>query len=945
MPRSQKNAGTPIRLLLLGPFQLERAHQVISLPRRKVEGLLAYLVLHPQEHAREHLAALFWGDSNDASARTSLRVALNTLRTLIGDDLLDADRTTVTLNPAFPVWCDAPEFTRLGTSGAPGHATPNAESLAMLETAVNLYRGDLLAGFYDDWVLALREVYRERYLQMLAHLAQAYRAAGEYTRAIGYARQILATDPAQEQAHQQLMFCYWRAGNRHAALEQFQECKNVLAQELGVEPARETIELYERIKASKEGSLPAITRLTNLPSPLTSFVGRQNALETLKELVGTSRLVTLGGPGGCGKTRLAIELAHRVTAQFADGVWWIPLDTLNDPALVPDAIARTLAPDTHTGADRTAELVRVLQNQEMLLVIDNCEHLIEACAQVAEQLLQHCSLLKILATSREPLNIAGEVAWLVPPLVVPQEAAWLTPQALETFESIRLFVERARAVRSDFALTNENKNAVVEICARLDGIPLALELAAARTRALSIQEIADRLDDRFRLLTGGSRTALPRQQTLHNLIEWSFQMLTASEQLFFVRLAVFVGGFDLEALEAICGCAPFDSYQVMDLLARLVEKSLVNLTRTEPARYGLLETIREYAQEQANASGSLRAMQARHANYFIELVARTEPRIGGEEIPLLNRQNLEYPNIAAALEWAIANGQAEAALTACIQLWSFWFRREHYAAASLWLARALDVFTVGCPLRVRGLQLAGALLRQQGQYERAAEYLRQAHGLAEALHARGQIGWELGALYIELGTVERDLGNYARAIDFLSRSWEILRDSGNLEMMESLFFLADIKMRSGDLQGARPLWEEGVARARALDTKWYLGWALGSLGEQARFEGQYEQALEHLRASIRIKVETRDLTGIAFSIETMANTYAQFGQPERATVLWGGAEQLRRNNHSSVPPSYQADYDVQMARAERALGAAAFERARARGRDLSMEELVAFALE
>lgn len=946
MSRSQSHAELQIRLQLLGPFRVERAQQVISFPRRKVEALLAYLVLHPQEHTREHLAALFWADSTDESARTSLRVALNTLRTLLGTDLLVADRTTLALNPDFPLWCDALEFSRVMQSAQPSRGTSDVALQQTMETAAALYRGDLLADFYDDWVLQLREEYRTRYLQILLELAQAYRTAGDYVRAIEYAKKTLATDPANEQAHQQLMFAFWKTGDRQAALYQFQECKKILAQELGVEPARETVELYQRIKATAPDSPFTAARLTNLPSPLTSFVGRQHVLDTLQLILATTRLLTLCGPGGCGKTRLAIELGHRVTAQFTDGVWWVPLDALNDPALISDVIARALALETRTGTDQSAELVRLLRNKELLLVIDNCEHLIEACAQVTEQLLLQCPSLKILTTSREPLNLAGETAWLVPPLAVPEDAAALTPEMLETFESIRLFVERARAVHSDFVLTEENKKAVVEICARLDGIPLALELAAARTRSLGVQEIADRLDDRFRLLTGGNRTALPRQQTLRGLLDWSYQMLSAPEQLFFARLGVFVGGFDLEALENICGCAPFDTYDVMDLLARLVEKSLVNLTRADPARYGMLETIREYAREQSNALGILQAMQARHAEYFIHLAKRTEPRIGGtEEMDVLNRQAQEYPNIAAAMEWAIANGQADAALSTCVNLWSLWFRREHYAAGTLWVSRTLAEATDATPLRVRGLQLAGALLRQQGQHERALVFLRQANEIADALYARGQISWEQGALYIELGTLERDLGNYARAIDYLSRAWQVTRNMDNLEMMESLLFLADIKMRSGDLSGSRLLLEEAFVRARTLDTKWYLGWVLGSLGEQARFEGQFQLALEHLKESIRLKLETRDLTGIAFSLETMANTYAQFGQPERASVLWGAAERLRHTVHANVPPSYQADYEVQMARAKREFGKAEFERARARGNAFSTDEMVAFALE
>src|SRR5574341_1278944 len=537
-------APMPLRLYLLGRFQLERNGERIQFPRRKAESLLAYLALHPEEHAREKLAALFWGDSTDADARRSLRVTLTDLRRALGEEAFIGGRDALQLNPDFPLWVDAKEFMEIGDWKL-------EVGLSNLKSLVSLYQGDLLPNFYDDWSAPLRDELRELYIGGLLLGTSACRSQSNYPQAIEFARKILATDRAHEQAHQHLIFCYAAQGDRSAALEQFEACERALRDELGVEPSKETRALYETIRVRAGAASPA-ARFTNLPTPSTSFIGRAREVTTIKALLFATRLLTLTGAGGSGKTRLVLQAAKDFVAArvFEDGVWWVELGSLDDENLAPQAVAKTLGVQESASEPLTATLAHSLRPREALLVLDNCEHLIAACASLAEGLLSQCPHVQILATSREALNIAGEMVWRVPSLALPNSIA--APDALLRWEGIGLFVERAAAVSPDFRLTSANAKAVLQICRRLDGIPLAIELAAARLRALSVEQIAARLSSRFKLLTSGTRTALPRQQTLRALMDWSYDLLSEPERVLFRRLAGFVGGRTLEAVEAVC---------------------------------------------------------------------------------------------------------------------------------------------------------------------------------------------------------------------------------------------------------------------------------------------------------------------------------------------------------------------------------------------------------
>jgi DNA-binding SARP family transcriptional activator len=399
---------------LLGVFRIEFEAESIRLPTRKVEALLAYLILHPGPHAREKLATLFWGDSSDTAARGSLRKALTLLRKHISEDLIIADREIIQLNPSFPLWVDTNAF-EVQARRLLSLSSPNSEQFNILQ-----YQGDLLQDFYDDWILHLRENYRILYLDVLLRAVEQARAQSEYQLAIEYARKILAKDAANERAYQHLMFCYMTLGERNKALVQYDACQRALRDELAVEPTRETQALYTWIKQAGMETPSLAARVTNLPIPISSFVGRSRELAKIKQLLSNARLVTLTGTGGSGKTRLAIHAATDLIDAFKDGVWWVELAPLTEPTLVPATVAKALGIDSRSDQSLTETLKQYLRTKRLLLVLDNCEHMIEACAHLAEILLTFCANLKILTTSREALCLSGENVWLVPPLSLPK---------------------------------------------------------------------------------------------------------------------------------------------------------------------------------------------------------------------------------------------------------------------------------------------------------------------------------------------------------------------------------------------------------------------------------------------------------------------------------------------------------------------------------------------
>lgn len=967
----------PFHLYLFGPFRLESESHPIRLPTRKVEALLAYLALHPQPHPREKLAALFWGDTPDAQARASLRNALPTLRRLIHPELLLADRQTIQLNPTFPLWLDTREF----------ETTISQSPIANHQLLITLYQGDLLADFYDEWLVPEREYYRARYLEALLQQTRELRTHGEYRRAISAAQTLLALEPTSEAAHQQVMTCHLALGERDAARRQFDACRRLLWEELGVEPGPDTLALYDRIQHNDAAPPSPDAWLTNLPVPLTSFIGRETEInEITHQLTGTAlaaRLLTLTGPGGSGKTRLAIQAGNLLTAAFADGVWWVELAPLSDPTFVPQAVAKVLNVREQAGQVLSETLQNALRSKKLLLVLDNCEHLIAACAELVAGLLPACPHLQILATSREPLALAGEAVWPVSPLSLPQTIDALLPEQLTGYEALRLFAERAAAVQPAFTLTPANAPAVVSICRRLDGLPLAIELAAALVRVLTPPQIAERLVDRFNLLTGGSRAALPRHQTLRAAIDWSYDLLDPAEQALFRRLSVFAGGFTLEAVEAIWlrqislplpgppACPEWHPEprpddlggveglvegrsrraSLLDLLTRLLDKSLLSAEAVAAEmRYGMLETIRQYGQEKLAAAGEETGARRQHLRWYTCLAEQAETHLlGAKQITWLNRLDLDHDNLSAALRWAAeGDGQDVAAgLRLGGALWRYWDRRGYLAETRQRLGKLLvrpeALNPEVAPARAKALYSVGIATHLQGDDEAANGLFMESLAIWQRLGEAGKLGAARAAHAIAFMALRR--ADYPTAHIWYTQCLSRYRDvNDRWGLAEAKSQLGTLALREGDAAKARALQEEALVLKQALGDLRGIRFSVWALGNIARLQADYATARTCYAQALTTAQEMDDKWSLPYCIEAFGYLAVAEKQPRRAAVIFATAVALRQATGAPLPAVWHEDYDQALTTLRETLGEAGFQSAWAEGMVLRLGQAIAFAL-
>ena len=722
----------------------------------------------------------------------------------------------------------------------------------------------------------------------------------------------------------------------------------------------------------------------NLPFESSSFVGRERELAELASLLASGRLLSLVGPGGCGKTRLALAAAGAADG-FGDGVFWIELDALSDPALVPEAVARTLGVRWGTGQSPTAALLKRLKAANALLVLDNCEHVVAACAGLADALLRSCPGLKILATSREALRVAGEMAWSVPSLPLPDPALLPGPEELMDYGAVRLFVERAGTAAPGFALTEANAPAVARICGRLDGLPLAIELAAARARVLSPAQISARLDDRFLLLTGGGRVVMPRQRTLGATIDWSHGLLSEGERALFRRLSVFAGGFSLEAAEAVGPGAGVGEEEVLGLLSRLVDKSLVlTAPHGEESRYRMLETVLCYAAERLSEVGEEVALRDRHADFFLGLAEEAEPGLlGGQQSVWLERLDADHGNLRAALAWYARRKDRTAALRMAGALWWFWFLRGLYDEGRGWLEASLaaggnvpDIHrakalvaagdfaflrTEYAPARgrieeglalyraldnrrgvARAVQLLGSIAREQGRYAQAEAFHEESLALCRELGD----DWGVAQSLDYIGFVAWLRGDLDRAADLCAEAHAAFRELGDGEGVAwSLMSLGAVALYGGEHARAAALLEEALSLSREAGYREVVAWSLNGLGVLARREGRVGRAAGLLGESLSLHRELGDRWRTASVLEELGGVAASAGDPERAAVLLGAAGALRRAISDPVPPCERPDRDRDLAIARDGLEDAAFAGAWTRGEAMELAGAYEYALE
>jgi len=588
--------------------------------------------------------------------------------------------------------------------------------------------------------------------------------------ALCYARRLLREDPLQESSYRLLMRLYASLGDRAAALRVYRLCAEVLQRELGVDPSSATTILCERIRRGEE-VVP-----NNLPQPVSRFVGRQRELGEIRRALEHARLVTLVGAGGCGKTRLALQVASQALLEFPDGVWWADLALAADDGLIPSLVATAMGLREQPPRPLPQLISDFLKDRQALLVLDNCEHLLEGCAELTVALLRGARSLRILATSREPLRVEGEWVYRVPPMETPPADAVADWDRWLGCESVQLFVERARA-SGYMTLQPDDAGVIAEICRRLDGLPLAIELAAARACGMPLREIARQLLDRFALLGDGAGTARSRHRTLKAALDWSYEMLGSSERALLRRLSVLSGSWTLEAAEGICAGPEVEREEVASGVAQLVSRSLVVWERPAQARYRLLETVREYARLKLIESGEAEELGRRHRDWYLGLAERAGPNLTGpEQDAWFRRLDEELSNLRAALRWSLEHGDPEAELRLASALGQFWARRGWLSEGRSWLAEGLRCGEIPLPLRIRALVASGQLAHHEADYEAAAALLCE--GLALARRCGDEEGEVEALVFLGLGATRQ--GSYDAARTYLLEGLRRAEQTGNL---------------------------------------------------------------------------------------------------------------------------------------------------------------------
>lgn len=684
----------------------------------------------------------------------------------------------------------------------------------------------------------------------------------------------------------------------------------------------------------------------NLPVPLTSFIGREQAISGVARVLAGTRLLTLTGSGGSGKSRLALEVARRVLEEFRDGAWLVELASLTDARLVPAAVAGVLGVPERPGRGLIETLSGALREKSLLIILDNCEHLLLACASLCGILLRACPDLRILATSREPLGVPGETVWRVSPLSLPDRADLPSHDRIARFEAVRLFIERAAAVRAGFQITADNARAIALICRRLDGIPLAIELAAARMRAASPAQIAARLDDRFRLLTGRGPTTLPRQRTLRAAMDWSHDLLTDREQLLFARLSVFAGGWMLDAAEAVCGTDGIEAPEMLDLLTSLVDKSLVQMElEGREARYGLLETVREYGRERLHDLGAEEGIRQRHRDWYLALAEHARARLDGpEQKTWLDRLEREHDNLRAALEWSRSGSdRLDGGLRLTVALRRFWENRGYYTEGRAWLESMLEgAGPVRSVLRARALTSAGILAYRQGDYERTDALCTEASRIAEE-HSDAAVGGE--ALHF-LAHVMEARGDAARAIDMMQRSVALHEKAGHrVGAANALDCLGVLVRGNGEYERAATMAQTAMTVYREIGDGRAASHNLHNLAYVRLYQGRPAEARDLLRQSLTLARDLKYPREAIFALAGLAAAAGEETPPEQVAQLLGAVQGLLGAVGVRLEPPEQKEFDRTSASVRAHLGEGKFAAAYDRGRRLTLEDIVADALE
>lgn len=907
---------------------------------------------------REYLMETLWPDHDPEMAGNNLRFTLHRARKALpmpGSFLrLTADAVHLYNEALLDI--DVARFVA-ATATARGTRHPDD-----YRAALALYGGELLPeDRYEAWTEPHRDHYWLTYRALRLELAARYEEQGALALAMLEVEHLLQEAPSDEEASATLMRLYRAAGQRNRALERYQRLCAALAQDDGSTPSGAVRQLYQDILHEQQATPPAVTAARmaaahhNLPAPINRFIGRSAEIADLTRLLATARLVTLTGIGGSGKTRLAQAVAERMLDQFADGVWLVRLASHSCSTPVARQIADTLgirlsddvSDDVSDDGGSAEALADALRTWQVLLVLDNCEHLIDDCAMVVATLLRRCPMARVVATSREALNVMGEVIYLVPALSVPNRSAEGDVVALGAADAVRLFLDRAREQRPDFALTAENAGAITTICQRLEGIPLLIELAAGRVGVLGVAQIAARLDESLTLLQTSRRDAPDRQRTLRGVLDWSYDLLREPERQVFRALGVFRGGATLDAIETVCAAGGMGRGVVLDALAQLARKSMIRVHhQRQEARYSMAEVLRQYAREKRSAAGEGDEPRRAHARYYLALAERAEPELTGtDQGPWFAHLTREHENLRVALGWAIEHDPA-VALRLAAALRRFWWSQGYLTEGIGWLERALAVGQECDPAtRAAALSALGTLLVFQPSRGEAVRMLEESLTIWRALGEEKWVSRTLGNLALALSRI----GDFERARAVLLEGLEIDRRREDVwDVAYSLSTLGDIAAFTGEVASAGEYYAEALTLYQDYGDTHSAIICVANLAEVARLQHDNRRAwelciqtLEMLRAMASAE-NTYLTSGVMFNLAHLcANAEARL----QTCLLLSISAALRERAGFILDRDGQADWE-QIERATRqSLDEEAFRAEWERGQALTEHEAIAYVLD
>ncbi|MFD3578726.1 BTAD domain-containing putative transcriptional regulator [Streptomyces sp. NPDC058644] len=896
---------TEFEYRLLGPLEVLFDGRPVAMRAAKQRALLASLLIDANKVVpSETLIARLWDEPPDG-ARNALQNYVLRLRRTLGCGSRGPIRTCADgyLVHVPDEALDLHRFDALvarARSAAAAQATERAS--ALLGEALALWRGEPFSDVPSERLrLDVAPALHERRLAALELHTDADVRLGRHADVLPRLRELTAAHPLQERFWAQRMLALYRSGRQSEALDCYRTVSALLVEELGVNPGPELWQLHQRVLTADPSltapSSPDGPRTEgNLPAETTTFIGRESMLRKTRKLLESARLVTLTGPGGVGKTRLALRAAAEASWAFPHGAWLADLAPLTEPKLLDRAVAEALGIPDQSLRPGTAVLVEHLRERQLLLVLDNCEHVAEAAGHLLSTLLTAAPGLRVLATSRQGLRIPGEYLLPVPPLTVPQDRG--APPTPTRCEAVRLLADRAEACAPHFRITRRNEEAVGRLCRRLDGIPLAIELAAVRLGALSAEEILERLDDRFRLLSDTGKPTGPRhQRTLRGVVDWSHDLCDERERRLWAGVSVFSGGFDLAAAEAVCPGDDTTREDIVDVLAALAHKSVLTVDTTGPrARYRMLETLRQYGQCRLQELGRDIPLRRRHCAYYADMAARSaEQWCGPDEVAWLSRLRLESPNLRAALDFCVTGeGDATAGLAIAANLTRtrYWFFSSSLGEGRHWLTRALDLApTAPAPLRVGCLALAAWIALCQGDRSTAERFLAEAGRLGRDdadVEALGVLSYVEGAFAF---LVHADAGSIA----LLARARERFRSHGQVgdaHMATMLWAMAAAFLGGREL--ALAAGREYATEAEAHGAGWAHSWGLWGVGLAELRHGDPHRAVGLFRDSLRRQRAIGDRWGTVWGMEAMAWAVAATGDHGRAARLIGAACRLLR---------------------------------------------------